>query len=830
METTRALELYSGIGGFHYSVLQTLINYIHFSYPDVRNTHNDIASNNSGESSPLDISKKLKNVVRFISIDLNPIANETYYHNFKENTIYLTNKKDINKFFKNVHNSLNTQASSSMLKSEENISSQNISSQNIRSQNISSQHINSQNISSQNISSQNISSQNISSQNISSQNISSQNISSQNISSQHISSQNISSQNISSQNISSQNISSQHINSQNIRSQNNDNYNNQFGDSNFMSDLKNKDYILQTDINNLTFEFFDNFKFYILLISNPCQPYTRLNKKFKEINLTQLYNENNYINKEFTKEKLNDGFLFNQNYFINNDSKENTQTCSYFNNNINNIHDYNNICSDEKNRFERCNINKRSDIKTEKNCKDEEIDQNYILNNLKINDKINPFDIEKDKRTYSFFHVCNLLKNMNVNSLPKYIFIENVKNFELSFSFLYFINSIKDNYNFQTYLLSPLQFGIPNERLRFYCICKKKSNDNDNIDLERKKNEQNNFAPYTNSLKPRNFLSLKKKNENIFPKFYTPTLTTFLDHNKKYFITSPKLNRVNILNEKLQDFEVTKNILQKQSAYCFDIIDINKNEHICCFEASNYYNEKNKFINNSSNKNNNLNVLNDFKQLHATCFTSNYARFINGSGSILYFNNKDDQNSCQNTSAPLQNYYDQLRKIDIPASQNTNLAVHNKNNYDIKENEIKKYENHVRYFTPTEICRLMGYKMHTNKLTAFNQINKNIYGNIYWNIDHINHVCAYTDNIHYCDIMGTNTCILNSDNNVEPINNRKDSKQNYIQNNSCLCHEFRFHELLTNKQKYKLIGNSVNVTVISLIFQTYNVFKDILNI
>ncbi|SCL99660.1 DNA (cytosine-5)-methyltransferase, putative [Plasmodium chabaudi adami] len=722
MENVRALELYSGIGGFHYSVLQTLINYAHSLHVDVKNTNNGITSNDSESTSPEDISKKLKNVVRFISIDLNPIANETYYHNFKENTIYLTNKKDINKFFKNAYNPLNTQTSSNILKSETKKYKEE----------------------------------------------------------KHIS-----------QNKST-NPSNNYIGN---KIKNDDRRYTKFGDSNFMSDLNNKDYILQTDINNLTAEFFDRFKFYILLISNPCQPYTRLNKNFKEVKLTRLYNENNhvnnhvnnYVNKEWQKEKPND----------------NLNECHYFNNRSGNNHNDNNSHSEG-----------------------EEIDQTDFLNNLKIDDTINPFDIEKDKRTYSFFHVCNLLKNMNVNSLPKYIFIENVKNFELSFSFIYFINSIKNNYNFQTYLLSPLQFGIPNERLRFYCICKRKNNSDNDNDLESKQNEQNSFLSYTNSLKPRKFLPLKKKNENTSPMFYTPNLATFLDHNKKYFITSPKLNRVNILNEKLQDFEITKNILQKQSAYCFDIIDINKNENICCFEANNYYNEKNNFINNSHNQNNNLKVTNNFKQLHATCFTSNYARFINGSGSILYFNNKDEQN----IPTSLQNYYDQLRKNDIPASQNINLAVHNKNNYNIEENEIKKYENHVRYFTPTEICRLMGYKMHTNKLTDFNQIDKNIYGNIYWNIDHINHVCAYTDNTHYCDITGTNTCILNSNNNDVPINNRRDSKQNYIQNNSCLCYEFQFQDLLTNKQKYKLIGNSVNVTVISLIFQTYNVFKDILNI
>ncbi|KNC36022.1 hypothetical protein PFLG_00506 [Plasmodium falciparum RAJ116] len=111
-----------------------------------------------------------------------------------------------------------------------------------------------------------------------------------------------------------------------------------------------------------------------------------------------------------------------------------------------------------------------------------------------------------------------------------------------------------------------------------------------------------------------------------------------------------------------------------------------------------------------------------------------------------------------------------------------------------------------------------------NKNINHNEKGKNTYGNVFWNIDHINHTCAYFSNVHYCDVQNKNACLLTYQN-VTNLNNNH-TYQNCHQKN-CLCHEFVFPNFLTDRQKYKLIGNSVNVIVISYIFHVHNIFEHI---
>lgn len=60
---------------------------------------------------------------------------------------------------------------------------------------------------------------------------------------------------------------------------------------------------------------------------------------------------------------------------------------------------------------------------------------------------------------------------------PKWIFLENVKTFYGSDTLHSFEETLKrKNYSWQCYFLSPLQFGIPNNRTRFYIICERDSN------------------------------------------------------------------------------------------------------------------------------------------------------------------------------------------------------------------------------------------------------------------------------------------------------------------------------------------------------------------
>ncbi|KAA0192478.1 tRNA aspartic acid methyltransferase 1 [Fasciolopsis buskii] len=74
---------------------------------------------------------------------------------------------------------------------------------------------------------------------------------------------------------------------------------------------------------------------------------------------------------------------------------------------------------------------------------------------------------EADSRSESLFHVLTLIAAIR----PRFIFLENVKGFETSESCYELLKTLdSNNYLYQQFLLSPLQFGIPNCRLRFYLV------------------------------------------------------------------------------------------------------------------------------------------------------------------------------------------------------------------------------------------------------------------------------------------------------------------------------------------------------------------------
>ncbi|KAI7898771.1 S-adenosyl-L-methionine-dependent methyltransferase [Cokeromyces recurvatus] len=79
----------------------------------------------------------------------------------------------------------------------------------------------------------------------------------------------------------------------------------------------------------------------------------------------------------------------------------------------------------------------------------------------------------EDARAKSFLHLLNVLGEMK--NKPKYILLENVKGFEESDSREMLVNKLKEcDYSFQEFLLTPLQLGIPNSRMRYYLLAKLK--------------------------------------------------------------------------------------------------------------------------------------------------------------------------------------------------------------------------------------------------------------------------------------------------------------------------------------------------------------------
>ncbi|CAO3648533.1 unnamed protein product [Cunninghamella blakesleeana] len=80
----------------------------------------------------------------------------------------------------------------------------------------------------------------------------------------------------------------------------------------------------------------------------------------------------------------------------------------------------------------------------------------------------------QDARSKSFLHLLHVLDKMT--HPPSYILVENVKGFEVSDSRDMLVDHlIKKQYHFQEFLLTPLQLGIPNSRLRYYLLAKLKN-------------------------------------------------------------------------------------------------------------------------------------------------------------------------------------------------------------------------------------------------------------------------------------------------------------------------------------------------------------------
>ena len=87
-----------------------------------------------------------------------------------------------------------------------------------------------------------------------------------------------------------------------------------------------------------------------------------------------------------------------------------------------------------------------------------------------------------DNRSKAFMHLMNILEKTKYK--PDYFMLENVKNFEISKANEMLKNVLDSNkYNYLQFLLSPVQFNIPNSRLRFYCIAKYDKFDIENKDI-----------------------------------------------------------------------------------------------------------------------------------------------------------------------------------------------------------------------------------------------------------------------------------------------------------------------------------------------------------
>lgn len=77
-----------------------------------------------------------------------------------------------------------------------------------------------------------------------------------------------------------------------------------------------------------------------------------------------------------------------------------------------------------------------------------------------------------DSRSKSFAHLLELLDKLT--NQPRWIFLENVVGFESSIGRDLLVKTLsRHNYFLEEYHLNPIDFGVPNSRLRYYLVAKK---------------------------------------------------------------------------------------------------------------------------------------------------------------------------------------------------------------------------------------------------------------------------------------------------------------------------------------------------------------------
>uniref|UniRef100_R7WDE4 Uncharacterized protein n=1 Tax=Aegilops tauschii TaxID=37682 RepID=R7WDE4_AEGTA len=79
-----------------------------------------------------------------------------------------------------------------------------------------------------------------------------------------------------------------------------------------------------------------------------------------------------------------------------------------------------------------------------------------------------------DARAFSFIKILNLMQNMSFP--PQMLFVENVVGFEVSDTHDQLLAVLSTlSFNTQEFILSPLQFGVPYSRPRYFCLAKQES-------------------------------------------------------------------------------------------------------------------------------------------------------------------------------------------------------------------------------------------------------------------------------------------------------------------------------------------------------------------
>lgn len=217
-----------------------------------------------------------------------------------------------------------------------------------------------------------------------------------------------------------------------------------------------------------------------------------------------------------------------------------------------------------------------------------------------------------DPRSNALVHLCSILPELTT---VDYILMENVKGFEKSQARDLYVEALnRSGFQYQEFLLSPTEIGVPNTRYRYYCLARRKSR----------------FSFHCDTILER----LPNTTCGIYDACSCPTIQTMLPN-----VDDDDINYI--------EFRLADDILLKR-AWLLDIT----------YSTS----------------------------TNTRCFTKAYTHYAEGTGSV----------HCPLGMKRLNDVFTTIQNESLSSEE--------------KLNELKSLK--LRYFTPTEIAKLMSFPDH----------------------------------------------------------------------------------------------------------------------
>ncbi|CAO3564245.1 unnamed protein product [Mortierella alpina] len=178
---------------------------------------------------------------------------------------------------------------------------------------------------------------------------------------------------------------------------------------------------------------------------------------------------------------------------------------------------------------------------------------------------------DQDNRAKPLLHLLDQLEKMATP--PTYLFLENVKNFETSRSRERLVTLLhKMGYVFRECLLAPYNFGVPNDRLRYFLMARLRSSFEQPASSPASKTETEPFNPDTETVYTTwpfpAFVEDPETSVKQHP-FDTPTLEKFLDQDE----TAAK------------DYLLSRQLILERPNFRFDILRPSSNRSSCFTKA-----------------------------------------------------------------------------------------------------------------------------------------------------------------------------------------------------------------------------------------------------